>query len=150
MLRAQCSIVTVILSFIDLKLFWIFSNYFEFVKEVGKAKDGLVSLLIHLCLHLKLFLSSHLATIFWCNFSIYAHTKEFLSNSECLCIMYDGNKLLWPDFLSCRVDTSMGPPNDILMYRYRRLMNYTGPWFLIWSCVKNNNRVCNSSTQLFS
>ena len=126
------------MSCIDLQTLWIFSIL---AKEVGKAKDGLVSLLIHLCLHLKLFLSSLLATIFWCNFSIYAHTKEFLSNSECLCIMYDGNKLLWPDFLSCRVDTSMGPPNDILMYRYRRLMNYTRPWFLIWSTVKNNNRV---------
>ena len=36
----------------------------------------------------------------------------------------------------------MGPPNDILMYRYRRLMNYTGPWFLTWSSVKNIDRVC--------
>ena len=46
-------------------------------------------------------------------------------NTYVLCMMEIN--FYGPIFLLCRVDTSMGPPNDILMYRYRRLMNYTGP-----------------------
>ena len=92
----------------------------------NKALIGDGSTYICVCFCLFLFLPTRMRSFDVTLVSTF--TQKNLSqtvNTYVLCMMEIN--FYGPIFLLCRVDTSMGPPNDILMYRYRRLMNYTGP-----------------------